>query len=451
MNNIIRHTLLGVLALMAGTADLWANSAIYACGHIRRERETAIPALKASGYTTAIIFNVTVEEDGTLITDYDWANQRPAEAGGIICKDGKYVFGEYQPHFADDVKSLLEAPTSISRVEFCIGGWGNGSYGKVAKLIAAHGTGPETTLYKNFKALKEAIPEVVAINDDQEQDYDVNAATAFHRMLAQIGYKTTIAPYTQKLFWQQLVANLNAETEICDLVYLQTYGGGAYNNPNDWKVFGNLPMYVGFDNESSSDLSDMKTRFTDWRDNAGAEGGFIWNYNNESRNLNQWATTINRIFPPKKVEEAIATVYDKSNFNGNAYTLPAGEFSQGEMSLYGVQGKDIVSFELKDGYELTLYYGDTFDGTNKTWTESSKNVGPSWFKRACSIKIMPADTGVGSVESDGERVIEVFDILGRRIAEECTGLSAELYTAQKNLPSGIYVVKADGKTVKVVR
>ena len=140
MNKIIRHTLLGVLALMAGTADLWANSAIYACGHIRRERETAIPALKASGYTTAIIFNVTVEEDGTLITDYDWANQRPAEAGGIICKDGKYVFGEYQPHFADDVKSLLEAPTSISRVEFCIGGWGNGSYGKVAKLIDAHGT-----------------------------------------------------------------------------------------------------------------------------------------------------------------------------------------------------------------------------------------------------------------------------------------------------------------------
>lgn len=446
-----KHVAIAIAMCFFATADVWANSAIYACGHIRRDREKAIPALKNSGYTTAIIFNVTVEKDGTLTTDYDWGNQRPAEAGGIICKDGKYVFGEYQPHFADDVKSLLQAPTSISRIEFCIGGWGNGSYGNVRNLVNNLGTGEGSILYRNFKALKEAIPEVVAINNDQEQDYDVASVTAFHKMLAAIGYKTTIAPYTQKAFWQQLVANLNADSQICDLVYLQTYGGGAGNNPNDWKVFGNIPMYVGYDNESNNDIAAMSSRFTAWRDNAGAKGGFIWNFNNNNHNLNQWATAINRIFHTEEVADPAVTLYDKSNFGGNAYTLPAGEFSQGEMSLYGVQGKDITSFELKEGYEITLYGGETFDGDSKTWTESSTYVGVAWFKRACSLKIKAADTGVEAVAVAAPRALEVFDICGRRVIEDISTLTPAAYIAQSSLPAGIYIVKADGKACKVVR
>ena len=94
-----RHLVALSVLLIAGAADLYAQSVIYACGHIRRNRTQAITNLRNSGYTTAILFNVNVESDGTLTTDYDWNNQRPAEAGGIICQNGQYVFNEYQPNY----------------------------------------------------------------------------------------------------------------------------------------------------------------------------------------------------------------------------------------------------------------------------------------------------------------------------------------------------------------
>ena len=450
MRKIFR-ILIAATILCAAGVDVYANSAIYACGHIRREREKAIPALKNSGYTTAIIFNVTVESDGTLTTDYDWGNKRPAEAGGVICSDGKYVFDEYQPYFVDDVKSLLEAPTSISRLEFCIGGWGNGSYGNIKRLIDSQGVDENSILYRNFKALKEAIPEVMAINDDQEQDYDVAAATAFHRMLSEVGFKTTIAPYTQRNFWQQLVANLNADTQICDLVYLQTYGGGAGNNPNDWKVFGDIPMYVGFDNEASDDIATMTARFTNWRDNAGAVGGFVWNYNNENRNLNQWATAINRVFPPVEVTDAVVTVYSQSNYAGGAYQLPAGEFSQGELSLYGVQARELSSFELNEGYVITLYSGENFNGDSKAYEESTSNVGLAWRGRTCSIVIASASSGVeGLYKADGG-MAEVFDLQGRVVARVHPGSDPADFVRGSSLPKGVYIIRDAERVVKVTK
>lgn len=363
MNKTLRNAALALIAIAAGTADLSANSAIYACGYIRRARETAYTELRNSGYTTAIIFNVTVEPDGTLTTDYDWANQTPAVAGGIICRDGEYVFDEYQPYYVDDIKSLLEAPTSISRLEFCIGGWGNGSYGNIRDLVNSDGTDESSILYRNFKALKEAIPEVVAINNDQEQDYDVAAATAFHKMLARIGYKTTIAPYTMKAFWEQLVDNLNAEEQICEIVYLQTYGGGASNNPASWKVFGDLPMYVGFDNETNANIASMTRQFKNWRDRSGVVGGFVWNYNNDNYNLSDWAAAINSVFPP----DDEASIYD--------------------------------------------------------------NLAPA----------------------PSAPTIEIFDVLGRRISSATTTLTPAAYISQSTLPAGLYMVKADGHTTKVVR
>lgn len=450
MKKIFKIFVASVILCGAG-ADIYANSAIYACGHIRREREKAIPALKNSGYTTAIIFNVTVESDGTLTTDYDWGNKRPAEAGGVICSDGKYVFADYQPFFVSDVKSLLEAPTSISRLEFCIGGWGNGSYGNIKRLIDSQGTDENSVLYRNFKALKEAMPEVEAINDDQEQDYDVAAATAFHKMLSKIGFKTTIAPYTMRNFWQQLVANLNEDSQICDLVYLQTYGGGAGNNPNDWKVFGDIPMYVGFDNEESDDIAAMTTRFTNWRDNAGAEGGFVWNYNNENRNLNQWATAINRVFPPVEVTDAVATLYSQSNYAGGAYKLPAGEFSQGELSLYGVQARELSSFELSEGYVITLYSGENFNGDSKVYSESTANVGLAWRGRTCSVVIASASSGLEGVSNaDGGRV-EIYDVQGRMVdcVDYCNDPAS--FVRYSRLPKGIYVVRNGDSVIKVTK
>lgn len=433
---------------MLFSADLMADSAIYACGHIRRERKTAIPKLKMSGYSTVILFNLNVEPDGSLCTDYDWTNSRPAEAGGVVCKDGEYVFGVAQPFFAEDVSSLLIPPTSVNRIEICIGGWGNGSYGNIKKLINQYGTGEETELYRNFKALHEAIPEIMAVNNDQEQDYDVATATAFHKMLAKIGFKTAIAPYTQRSFWQQLVENLNADEQICDIVYLQTYAGGASNRPADWDVFGDIPMWVGFDCEASGDIKAMENLMKNFRDNSKACGGFLWNYNNESRNLNKWASTINRIYDSGAVaeDEAVATFYELKNFQGYSVSLAEGNYTQPELALRGIQAGDIISMEIKEGYAVTLNSGQAFDGILETqFDETTDYLGRQWSSLGvASLKIEKTaeeedNTSVSSIYQGDEEEVEFYNLQGQKL------------NSPDALPSGIYIEKRGAATTKLIK
>lgn len=446
-----------------------AQSAIYACGHIRRTRGTAIANLRASGYTTAILFNVNVEADGSLTTDFSWDSQTAAEAGGIICQNGEYVFAKYQPYYVQDVKQLLTAPTSINRIEICIGGWGNGSYGKIRDLIKKYGTGEETMLYKNFKALKEAIPEIVAVNNDQEQDYDLETATAFHRMLAEIGYKTTVAPYMNKQYWKSLVANLNETPGTCEIIYLQTYGGGAGNNPSDWKVFGDVPMYIGFDCEASGDRGAMETRFTNWRNNSGVVGGFLWNYNSEARNVNEWATAINRIFKVKTCEDPVATFYQDINYGGYSVGLPEGEFHTADLALYGIQKSDVTSIKVKDGYKVTLYASDRFSGTPLVVTEDVAYL-DKWNDKAVAVKIEALENSIDGVTADadvmkveylpGSDTIHVAGILGKTVAAyNASGLKVSELKADSNgeasldmagMAKGLYIVKSGAEAKKVM-
>ncbi len=474
MKPTIKNLVLLSLLLLAGASELCAQSAIYACGHMRRNRGQAITNLRNSGYTTAILFNVNVEEDGSLTTDYNWSTQTAAEAGGIICRDGAYVFDKYQPRYISDVQTLLKQPTSINRIEICIGGWGNGSYGNIRKLVERDGTGEETALYRNFKALKEAIPEIVAVNNDQEQDYDVASAVAFHRMLAEIGYKTTVAPYMHKSYWEDLVAQLNTVLGTCELIYLQTYGGGAGNNPADWKVFGDVPMHVGFDCEASGDLGAMQSRFENWRDNAGVTGGFLWNYNSEARDLNEWATAINRIFGTKTADEPVATFYQDADYNGYAVGLPVGTFTQADMALYGLKSKDVSSIKISEGYEVTLCTGDSFvRGAKNTWTESTSYVGSTWNDRARSIMVAPAQEGgiqgVGAGDDTAMKVekgagadsflisgtcghnIEMYNTSGIKIADVASEPTGDTLIDMGGMPGGLYIVRSGGRSAKLIK
>ena len=156
--------LLSIWMLFMALADVSAQggSGVYVGGHIRRERPNTVTKLKNSGFTYVILFNVNVEEDGTLTTD-----------GETICRDGEYVFANEQPHYVEDVKALKTWPTGIERIEICIGGWGNQSYDRIRDLINQEGIGQSSILYRNFKALKDAIPEIEAVNNDDENCYDV--------------------------------------------------------------------------------------------------------------------------------------------------------------------------------------------------------------------------------------------------------------------------------------
>lgn len=418
-----------LLLMLAITDQLMAQglSSVYVGGHIRRERPQTVTKLKNSGFTCVILFNVSVESDGTLTTD-----------GETICRNGQYVFANEQPYYADDVKALKTWPTGISRIEICIGGWGNESYNRIKSLIAAQDTGPQSILYRNFKALKEALPGIDAVNNDDEHCYDVGAAVAFHTMMFDLGYLTTVAPYTQKSFWQGLVTQLNAQRPgACDRVLIQCYDGGAYNNPRDWQI-GGLPVHAGRTNYQS-DMAVSISQMETWRDEQGVVGGFVWVYNDETWNLNRWASAINRVFPGPADDDAVITLYSENGFGGYAVSLPEGVYCMGELSAHGITDKDIASFRMEPGYQLTSYAGTDLTGSSNSWTDTEMQRMGAWGNRLSSLKIERAVTdGISQpYTAQPSSTVQYYDLQGRR---------------QGSLRSGVNIVRrADGTIVKRMR
>ena len=407
----MNYKLFALVALFLLTcSDLLAQagSGVYVGGHIRRERPSTVTKLKESGFTYVILFNVSVEEDGTLTTD-----------GETICKNGQYVFADEQPYYIEDVKALKTWPTSIERIEICIGGWGNESYSRIRSLIEKSGTGSNSILYRNFQALKQAIPEIDAVNNDDEHCYHAESAVQFHTMMYDLGYKTTIAPYTYKNFWQSLVSGLNANrSNACDRVLIQCYDGGANNNPSDWHL-GNLSVHAGRTNYQT-DMATSVAQMQTWRDNNGVVGGFVWVYNDETWNLNQWAAAMNRVFPTKQVDEPAVTLYTGSSFGGDAIALPVGRFSKGELAVYGLADKTIQSLKINSGYKLTAYVSTDLSGsTMKVWNggEEPERLG-AWSRRISSLEIEMEETD--GIETLHDSTVlpsdEYYDLQGRKLS-----------------------------------
>src|SRR5271156_1396823 len=144
---------------------------------------------KASGFTTLIPFAMHVTPDGTLLI------------GGVACTNGVYVG---PANWSSLVTTLKAPPSTVTRYEVCVGGWQDTSYNDIESLVASQGTGSGSMLYKNFQALKNAVPGIDAINDDDEQTYDLTSSTSFANMLGSLGYKFTMVPYTDQSFWVNL-------------------------------------------------------------------------------------------------------------------------------------------------------------------------------------------------------------------------------------------------------
>ncbi len=365
---------LAMMLLTLSCNDVFAESGVYVGGHIRRERPGTITTLKNSGFTYAILFNVNVEDDGTLTTD-----------GETICRNGQYVFGNTQPHYVSDIKSLKQVPTNINRIEICIGGWGNHSYAKIKDLVTSQGVGSGSILYKNLQALKDAIPEIDAVNNDDEHIYDLSTATTFHVMMRDLGYKTTLAPYMNKSFWQNLATSINnARSGAVDRILIQCYDGGAGNNPSDWHI-NNIPLHAGRLNyqDFAQSISVMK----DWENNKCVVGGFFWVYNDETWNLNKYATSVNRIFGSvKTTNNPVATFYADADYGGYAIDLPVGDFTMADLASYGITNDDISSVKVKKGYKVTLYDNNNFLGSSAVCYSNQSFLG-SFNDKTTSIKI----------------------------------------------------------------
>jgi fructan beta-fructosidase len=209
---------------------------------------------KASGFTTLITFAMHVNPDGTLLI------------GGVTCSNGVYVG---PTNWSSLVTTLKTPPTTVTRYEVCVGGWQDTSYNDIESLVASQGTGPGSMLYKNFQALKNAVPGIDAINDDDEQTYDLNSSTSFANMLGGLGYKFTMVPYTDQSFW----VNLKNSVTNCDYIYLQCYEGGAGNDPGQWDTaFGNEVVVIPGQESNTS----IPATFHSWYLETGVQGGFYY-------------------------------------------------------------------------------------------------------------------------------------------------------------------------------
>ncbi|GLS24711.1 hypothetical protein GCM10007877_04250 [Marinibactrum halimedae] len=269
-----------------------AVSGIYAGGPVYRERGYAINELKNSGFTNLVVWTIHIESDGSLGFNGEFP----------LVEDGVYIGDQTHPNFRSDIASLKTGNTSITRVEFGLSAAGSGTYDAVRDLLNCQNgrcqTDPSSILYRNFQALKEAFPSVDAVNNDDESEYHVESAAAFHIMLADIGFKTAIVPYTRQSFWRSFVNEVNgARPGTVDALYLQNYAGGSGNNPCSWDL--GIPVYPGLWSRNDSP-SRVESRMRDWNNRCGSvvEGGFMWLYDDfdNSPSVAQYAQAINNVF-----------------------------------------------------------------------------------------------------------------------------------------------------------
>jgi hypothetical protein len=427
MKNI---TVLLLVALLAASTRLLAGSGIYAGGPVYKNRSYSISELKNSGFTYVVVWTIHIDASGNLNFNAEFP----------LVQNGAYVGAGTYPNFAGDIASLKAAPTSITRVEFCVSAWGSSTFANIKNLIAAQGTGSSSILYRNFQALKTTFPAVDAIAFDDESTYDVSSATSFAVMLGGLGFKVSLVPYTASSFWTGVASNTNSQRAgTIDRVDLQCYSGGAGNNPCSWN-FGGLPINPGlWDAEKTT--SQVQSQLTTWKNSCGITGGFMWLYDDfdNSSLTAQYATAINNAVGATATTRG--TFYKDCNYGGYAVGLPVGSYTLSQLIAHGISNDDISSLVVQSGYTVTLYWDDNFLGSTLIKTGSDAClVDDGWNDKVSSLVIsasaaaaraQPAATAnrysvitapgqnelrIQSAHSLDGVPLHIFDITGRQVA-----------------------------------
>ena len=252
-----------------GDGGIRKPSGVFGGGPFYHNADTVMPTMRASGFSTMILWSIHVHMNGDLVL-----NDVP------IFSNGSYVGSDAA--WPGKVASLKTAPTSVTRVEFSVGSAGVADFETIESLIMSQGTGPTSILYRNFSALRTAIPIVDAIDYDDESNYDVASTVAFSVMLGDLGYKVTLCPYNNSSFWTSVYNQTNAQRPgLVDRVLLQVYAGGASNNPVTWSgYFGGLQVEAGLWSRHGTNCgtgdtpASVRTKMTNWR--SGVGGGWMW-------------------------------------------------------------------------------------------------------------------------------------------------------------------------------
>jgi hypothetical protein len=226
----------------------------------------AITEIENSGFTEAIVWSVEVSSVG----DLNFNGEFPLTSGGV------YVGNQTYPNFPADMATLKQG--TVKRVTFSVGSSNVGDWQDITALVKAQGTGPTSILYKDFAALKAAIPALDAIDFDDENSFNSPTTIAFAVMLGNLGYHVMPDPFDNNSYWTTLVSKINTQLPgTVDGVHLQAYAGGSGNSPCvDWN-FGSVPVFPGLW-DANDTPSQVETIMSGWHTQCGIIGGFMWLY-----------------------------------------------------------------------------------------------------------------------------------------------------------------------------
>jgi hypothetical protein len=182
---------------------------------------------------------------------------------------------------------------TIKRITFSIGSSNVGDWQDVKALINAQGTGSTSVLFRNFQALKAAIPALDALDFDDENGFDQASTVSFAVMLGGLGYHVVLDPFNNANYWTAVASATNAQRPgTVDSVHLQAYAGGAGNNPCAGWSFGGVPVFGGLWDQSDSP-AQIQSIMTGWHNQCGVTGGFLWLYDDVVGQVAQYAAAIN--------------------------------------------------------------------------------------------------------------------------------------------------------------
>lgn len=244
-----------------------------------------IAEIEHSGFSEAIVWSVEVNSQG----DLNFNGEFPLTSNGV------YVGGKTYPKFAADMATLKQAGT-VKRVTFSIGSSNYGDWENITALVKAQGVGPKSILYKDFKALKKAIPALDALDFDDENSYDLGTTVKFGVMVGKLGYHVLPDPYVNASYWQSVVSGINQKLPgTVDGVHLQAYAGGGGNNPCSGWNFGKVPVFPGVWDKNYTP-SQVQTVMRGWHNECGIIGGFMWIYDDFVGNglAKKYASAINK-------------------------------------------------------------------------------------------------------------------------------------------------------------
>jgi hypothetical protein len=367
--------ILVILVLSRSTALAQIGlTGIFGGGPFYKNAAANITEIENSGFTEAIVWSIEVSSTG----DLNFNGEFP------LTSNGAYIGDQTYPDFASNMAQLKQG--TVQRVTFSIGSSNYGDWENITALVKAQGTGVNSILYKDFVALKAAIPALDAIDFDDENSFNAPTTIAFGVMLGQLGYHVAPDAFDNASYWTNVVAQINTKlTGTVDGVHLQAYAGGSGNNPCVGWDFGSVPVWPGLWDQVDTP-SEVQTIMSGWHAQCGINGGFMWLYDDfvGTGLAAQYASAINNavarsgftlsgpaqlFLNQSSTANAVITITDFGGFTGTV-TLTVSNLPKGvQAAVQGQGNKQRIYFQAK-AYARTGFSGITITGTSGSYTQT---------------------------------------------------------------------------------